>query len=313
MIVTLTINPALDKSTSVSRITSEKKLRCEPMIIEAGGGGINVSKAIQELGGISQAVFPVGGSNGQLLEEILKENELLFKSIPVSPDTRENFTVTESTSNNQFRFVLPGERLNDRELKNVLSLISEMNPFPDFIVASGSLPPGTPDDFYCQVAAICTAKGAKCIVDASGLPMSCSSTENIYLLKVSLSELCNISGADDLQLHEIEEAAKEIINKRNCNIVVVSLGQSGALLVTKDEIISTAAPMVKRISTVGAGDSMVGGMVWKMQQSSSLKEMIQFGVACGTAAIMNPGTQLFKKQDAFKLYDWLRQQDKGGF
>ena len=91
----------------------------------------------------------------------------------------------------------------------------------------------------------------------------------------------------------------------------MSLGQAGALLVTKDEKINIAAPVVKRISTVGAGDSMVGGMVWKMQQSSSLREMIQIGVACGTAAIMNPGTQLFKKRDVFKLYDWLRQQDIG--
>jgi len=309
MIVTLTMNPALDKSTSVGQVVSEKKLRCGPMTIEAGGGGINVSKAIHELGGISEAVFPSGGYNGKLLEEILSDKQIPFKSIPVLQETREDITVTEGSTNTQFRFVLPGKSLSGDEINHVLSFISGLDPFPAFIVASGSLPPGTPDDFYGRIASVCKTKGARCIVDASGNTLRCATTEDIYVLKVSFSELSSIYGVDHLQFHKIEKAAKEIIDQGYCQIVVVSLGHNGALLLTKDEVIKVGAPIVKKLSTVGAGDSMVAGLVWMLQQESTLKEMLQFGVACGTAAIMNPGTSLFKREDALKLYEWLRQDD----
>jgi 6-phosphofructokinase 2 len=123
MIVTITINPAIDKSTAFNKLVPEKKIRCSEMLIEAGGGGINVSKAIKELGGESIAVFPSGGNNGKFLEEILSTNNIAFHAFPVAHETRENFTATELSVNAQYRFVMPGGSITDQELEECFRII----------------------------------------------------------------------------------------------------------------------------------------------------------------------------------------------
>ena len=178
---------------------------------------------------------------------------------------------------------------------------------PSIIAASGSLPPGVPDNFYARLAVMSKQKGIKLIVDTSGAPLQLAAQEGVYLLKPNLSELCSLVGKDYLQLKEVDEAAKQVIEKGHCEVVVVSMGPSGAMLVTKDLHENIPAPTVKKLSTVGAGDSMVGGIAWMIEQGKSLSEMVRFGVACGTAATMNAGTQLFKKEDVLKLYEWINQ------
>ena len=131
--------------------------------------------------------------------------------------------------------------------------------------------------------------------------------EGVYLLKPNLSELCSLVGKEYLQLNEVDEAAKQDIEKGRCEVVVVSMGPAGAMLVTKDMHEKIPAPTVKKLSTVGAGDSMVGGMAWMLEQGKSLSEIARFGVAWGTAATMNAGTQLFKKEDVLKLCEWINQ------
>ena len=144
MIVTLTINPALDKSTTVEKFVPEKKMRCTALRVEAGGGGINVSKAIKELGGKSIAFFPAGGVNGKVLSQILRKSQIPHKSIQVKGETRESFSATELATNSQYRFVMPGSELTKKEIDLCISQISSLKPFPSIIVASGSLPPGDP-------------------------------------------------------------------------------------------------------------------------------------------------------------------------
>jgi 6-phosphofructokinase 2 len=305
MIVTITMNPAVDKSTSVNKLVPEKKLRCAEMITEAGGGGINVSKAIKELGGESLAVFPSGGMNGQLIENYLKEKKINYKTIPVKHETRENMVVRETDTNAQFRFVMPGAALSEQEAHACIELLQQLQPAPSFIVASGSLPPGLPENFFGQLAAIAKKLNAKYIIDTSGKPLQLAAKEGVYLLKPNLSELCSLVGKQHLELNEVDDAAMEVIREGRCEVMVVSMGPSGALLVTKDSCEHVPTPTVKKQSTVGAGDSMVAGMVWKLSQGRSLRETVHFGVACGTAATMNPGTQLFKKEDADRLHKWI--------
>lgn len=310
MIATITINPALDKSLVVEKLIPEKKLRCSNTTIEAGGGGINVSKAIQKLGGESIAIFPSGGLNGRCLNQILETQSIAFKSIPAINETRENFTVTESSANAQYRFVMPGSFLSNDEIEACITAITSLNPSPTIIVASGSLPPGVPDNFFARLAVVSKKMGAKYIVDTSGNPLKLAAQEGVYLLKSNLSELCSLAEKDYLQLDEVDAAAHEVIQKAHCKVIVVSMGPAGAILVTANEHERIPAPVVKKLSTVGAGDSMLGGMVWMLEQGATLKEVVRFGVACGTAATMNSGTQLFRKENVLEIYEWINQHSK---
>lgn len=310
MIATVTINPALDKSSMVEKLIPEKKLRCSNMTIEAGGGGINVSKAIQKLGGESIAIFPMGGLNGKFLKQILEIQDISCMAIPVKNETRENFTITELSTNAQYRFVMPGSVINNDEIEACVTAINSLNPVPAIVVASGSLPPGVADNFFARIASVSKKIGAKYFVDTSGNPLKLAAQEGVYLLKPNLSELCSLVGKDYLQLDEVDAAAHEVIQKTHCEVMIVSMGPAGALLVTANEHERIPAPVVKKIGTVGAGDSMVGGMAWMLEQGATLKEVVRFGVACGTAATMNAGTQLFNKEDVFKLYEWINGNSK---
>jgi 6-phosphofructokinase 2 len=303
MIVTVTLNPAVDKSTTVDKLVPEKKLRCNEMTVEAGGGGINVSKALHELEKPSTAIFPSGGLTGQLLENILSQKGIDFKAIRIKNDSRENFTVLESSSNNQFRFVLPGPALAPIDLQQILDVIEILK--PDIIVASGSLAPGMDEDFIAKIAAVAKPLNAKLIADTSGKPLEMVIDEGLYLLKPNLAELSSLVGKEQLELNEVEDAARSILEKGKCEMIVVSMGASGAMLVTKNDHVKVAAPLVKKQSTVGAGDSMVAGMTYMISKNAALKDIVAFGTACGTAATMNAGSQLFKKADVFRLYEWI--------
>jgi len=307
MIVTITMNPALDKSTSVGKLVAERKMRCAEMFTEAGGGGINVSKAIRELGGETIAIFPSGGMNGKKIEAYLSAQHIRFRTIPVDKETRENIVVSETATNAQYRFVTPGAPLTDKEATACFDLLLSIQPAPTYIVASGSLPPGLSGDFFSELARLAKKLNARYIVDTSGKPLQSAAREGAYLLKPNLAELATLAGRETLELDEVDDAANEIIARGNCEIVVVSLGPSGAMLVTRDGCEHIPSPTIKKVSTVGAGDSMVAGMVWMLSQGKSLREVARFGVACGTAATMNPGTQLFKKEDVYRLYNWINR------
>jgi 6-phosphofructokinase 2 len=308
MIVTLTMNPALDKSTFFDKLVPEKKLRCGKMVLEPGGGGVNVSKAIHKLGGSSTAVFTSGGINGKLIENLLSDLHIAIRPVPIKGESRENFSAAESSTNAQYRFVMPGPALAQAEVEDCLRVIREMEPRPTIVVASGSLPEGVPDDFFAQLAGFCIQQGVKLIVDTSGLPLKKALEQGVFLAKPNLAELSSLVGADSLELSEVDDAALQFINAGHCEVMVVSLGAAGALLVTKDWVEQIVPPPVRKLSTIGAGDSMVAGMAWKLDAGSSYSDMCRFGVACGTAATMNPGTQLFNVDDVNRLYEWIRKK-----
>lgn len=310
MILTITMNPTINKTTSIEWLIPEKKLRCAELTVEPGGGGINASKAIKELGGKSMALFPSGGVNGKQLEDLLKENGICFQAISVKAQTRESFTITEAASNAQYRFVMPESSLTEAEIEACLEAIKNLQPVPTIIVAGGSLPAGTPDDFLASIALMSTEIDAKCVIDTSGKPLHLAAQEGVYLLKRNLSELYSLVGKEYLELHDVDEAAHEAIQKGHCEVIVVSLGPAEAILVTDKIHERIPAPTVKKLSTVGAGDSMVGSMAWMLEQGATLTEVVRFGVACGTAATMNPGTRLFQKEDVFRLYNWVNHHSR---
>lgn len=309
MIVTLTLNPAVDKSTEVDRLVPEKKMRCPNLTVEAGGGGINVSKAIKELGGESVALFPYGGLNGELLLELLAEKSIPTRGIKVNQMTRESFVVNETSTNRQYRFVMPGPTLDEEDLLNLRDAFLSIDN-PTFLVMSGSFPEGMPTTRIIQrVAQFAKENGMKLIVDTSGDTLKTALDTGVHLIKPNLAELCSLVNKESLELSEIDAAAQEVIKSKGCEVVVVSMGPAGAMVISKDVSRKFTAPVVKKLTTVGAGDSMVAGITWMLEQKKSIEEAVQFGIACGTAATMNKGTQLFKKEDAFRLYEWMRKSN----
>lgn len=305
MISTLTLSPALDKSTLVDRLVPEQKLRCTDLTIDAGGGGINVSKGIARLGGQSAAVFPVGGANGRMLCELLTAAGIHFSTVEVPGDTRENISVTETTTQLQYRFTLPGLPVTEAQADACLDLIRAQR--PTYMVASGSLPPGLPETYYQKVAAFARNINARLVLDTSGAALQAAAAEGVYLLKPNLAELSALAGVPALEMNQVDDAALSIIHQGKCEVVVVSLGPQGALLVTRDGFEHIPAPMVKKQTTVGAGDSMVAGMVWALSTGKNFKQMVQWGVACGSAATLSRGTQLFQSQDVTRLLGWIEE------
>lgn len=300
-IVTITVNPALDKTTEVDSLIPDKKLRCTEPKLDPGGGGINVSRAIRKLGGDSVAIYLSGGSTGNAITELLDKEGVRQNIIPTKAVTRQNIMVVDQATNNQYRFNLPGKPIAREEYEQVLTELDQMIPKPDYIVASGSLSPGIPADFYAQIAKKAKDLGAKFILDTSGDALKAAAGLGVYMLKPNFNELCELTGHDKEEVVDIKQLAKEIINKKFCEVAVVSLGAKGAMLLDKDNIFHAQAPKVPKRSTVGAGDSLVAGITWSLSQGKSLEEALKFGVACGTAATMNPGTNLFKPEDVQKL------------
>jgi 6-phosphofructokinase 2 len=260
---------------------------------------INVSKAIAKLGVTSTCIFTSGGSSGEMLEDLIKKENLESCVIKTKNWTRENFIAFENTSKAQYRFGFPGNEFSDDEKDIILQTIKELK--TDYLVISGSLNEGLATNFYQKIAAIAKESNIKVIVDTSGEALKKVLETGVYLIKPNIGELAKLIGVERLELPEVEKAAKKLIEHKSAEIVVVSLGADGAILITKDETHLVKAPKVEKKSTVGAGDSMVGGMVWALSQNKTLKEVIQIGVCCGTAATMNEGTQLFKAEDVMRL------------
>lgn len=300
MIVTLTLNPCIDKSSKVDQLLPDAKLRCSRLVCEPGGGGINVSKALKKLELEAMALFPAGGHNGNMLCSLLKEEGILFHAIATKTETRENWMVMETGNNKQYRFTFPGYAAEEEIITALISQLRSLA--PSFVVASGSLPPGQPDSFYGTVVENATIIGAKCIVDTSGPALQALKGKQAFLIKPNIGELCKLLNIKQLEKNEVPAAARRTIIDGYASIIVVSMGATGAWIVSNKEEYFCTAPQVERRSTVGAGDSMVAGMVYMLQQNAALEETLKFGVACGTAATMNEGTQLFTAADAFNLF-----------
>jgi len=299
-IITITFNPAIDKSTVVEALLPEKKLRCQSPVFEPGGGGINVARAIKRLGGDAMALYPSGGHTGLFLNQLLLDEGINTIGIKIAGFTRENFIVREEASNLQYRFGMPGSPMKLEEWQEILKVTEGLKDV-QYIVASGSLPPGVPLSVFSSLASLSIKMKSKLVVDTSGEALKEAAAIGVYLLKPNLGELATLIGKERIETDEIIPVCREIINKGKASIIVVSMGEEGAVLVNADSTFRAKAPHIERKSTVGAGDSMVAGLVYSFSQNKSLLECLRYGVACGTAATMNAGTELCRLDDVKSL------------
>ena len=301
-IVTLTMNPALDVSSSVRRVVPEQKLRCGPGIVHPGGGGINVTRAIRNLGGSSIAVYPLGGPTGEAYRRFAADADILGHVVRIAGNTRESFTVNETSTGEQYRFVLPGPLMREPEWRACLSVVGDNLPRGGFLVASGSLPPGVPVDFYAMLARIAADQDVRVIVDASGPPLEAALAEGVYLIKPSRDELAELVGAagelgPDEQLH----AVHAIIGDGRAKYVALSLGAKGALLGGDAGVLQLPTPQVEVTSTVGAGDAFLAGLVLRLAEGHPVESAFRTAVAAGSATAMMPGTELCGADDVARL------------
>lgn len=304
-IVTLTMNPAIDESTSVDHVVSDRKLRCRAARYEPGGGGINVSRAIRRLGGDSLAIYPAGGPAGTLLYSLLERESVDQMPIAIEAWTRENLSVGEEATGRQFRFVFPGPVLSSEDWGRCLKEIESLQPAPSFVVASGSLPPGVPDDFYARIARYARRARTRLVLDASGAALARALEEGVFLVKPSLREFQTLTGLTDAEESHLRWEAAKLIAAGRCEALVLSLGNAGILLVTQRDAERIFPPTVPVQSSVGAGDTLLGGIVLRLTMGRPLAEAARFGVAAAAATVMRPGTELCRCEDAERLYEQM--------
>jgi len=300
-VVTLTINPAVDLSVSVERIAPIHKLRCSAARRDPGGGGINVARVIRRLGGDVTAIYPAGGALGDLLRRLIDEEEIPALATPISAETREDFTVLEHSSGAQYRFVLPGPLLNEQEWSACLGLCAGLDQRTRFVVGSGSLPPGVPEDFYGRMAQAAKREGRKIVVDSSGPPLRAALEAGVYLIKPSLNEFRLLMGEPLESEADWIEASRTLVERGKTEAVALTLGDQGALVVTRDQVLRAPALPIKPVSVVGAGDSFLGAMIWSLASGHGMETALRYGVAAGSAALLLPGTELCRREDVERL------------
>jgi 6-phosphofructokinase 2 len=307
-ILTITFSPCIDKSTLVPELVPEKKLRCAEPKLEPGGGGINVARAIKKLGGNATALYLAGGYTGKYFNALVQKENIHAIVVETENETRENLIIVDQSANKQYRFGMPGTNVQEKEWKKLLEEV-EHYPGPEFIIVSGSLPPGVPADIIARIARIAKKKESKIIVDTSGEALQYALEEGVFLLKPNIGELASLTGHRHIEPYEISQLARDLIHKAESEVLVVSLGADGAMLVTSDQIHKYKPPAVERKSTVGAGDSMVAGIVWSLSRGNDIAAAVRYGVACGTAATLNPGTELCKPEDADELFNHISMSE----
>ena len=307
-IVTLTMNPTIDKSASVKNVVAERKLRCERPHFEPGGGGINVSRAVHKLGEESLALYLAGGPPGDMLRKLLDAEGIQHQAIAIKGMSRENLAVYETATGQQYRFGMPGPEIQEQEWRDVLECLEQLDPKPELIICSGSLPPGVPADFYAQIADRAKHHGAKVVLDTSGEPLTVAANTGVFLMKPNHAELETLEGQPLESEHQQEELLRRLVAEGRAEIVVASLGAAGALFAWQGNVSRVRAPSVNIKSKVGAGDSMVAGMVTALSRGWDVPDAVRFGVAAGAAAVMTPGSELCSREDTERLYREIKKE-----
>ncbi len=300
-VVTLTMNPTLDVATSINSVAPEIKLRCAAPRFHPGGGGINVSRAIAFLGGKSCAVYASGGHTGTMLAQLLEAEAIEQYPVPIAGTTRESLIIYEESTSLQYRFTMPGPELAAEEWIACLETIFDLG--PAYLVASGSLPNGVPVEFYGEITRYAREYDIRVILDTAGDALNRAMGKGVYLIKPNLRELELFAGEKIRDEAHIKSAGRRLIAEGLADVMVVSLGARGAVMITSEDYVLFHAPVVPIASKVGAGDSMVGGIVMALAQGRPLTDAVRFGVAAGSAAVMTPGTLLCRRDDTYRLHD----------
>jgi 6-phosphofructokinase 2 len=305
-IATLTLSPTVDLSSVADHVRPIHKIRTQDDRFDPGGGGINVARVVLELGGEVEALALAGGTTGRLFEELLEREGVPRRLIRTAAHTRISHMVYERETGLEYRFVPAGEAPAPEELKACLEAVRQIE--CRYFVASGSVPPGTPPDILARIGRIVEENGARFVLDSSGIGLTATLGQApVYLVKPSLSELETVAGRELKDPAAQEQAARRIVEGGRAEIVAVTLGAEGAVLVTRDRVLRKPTPKVKVRSAVGAGDSFLGAMTLALARDETPEQGFVAGIAAGTAAVLTPGTRLCRREDYERLLNELRK------
>jgi 6-phosphofructokinase 2 len=301
-IVTLTLNPSIDGASEADAVRPIHKVRTTNERYDPGGGGINVARVIQELGGSATALYMAGGPTGALLDDLLARRGIARRRIDIADQTRVSHAIFERSSGYEYRFTPEGPEVREPEWRACLAAVEEVE--CDYLVASGSLPRGVPTGFYVEVGRIAARKGARFVVDTSGEALRAVLDEGgIHLVKPSLGELESAVGRRLREPGDEDGAAMSLVESGAAEMVAVTMGHEGALLARKAGAMHLAAPDVAVQSAVGAGDSFLAALVLRLSQDLPVEDAFRWAVAAGTAAVLTPGTELCRRADVERLYE----------
>lgn len=303
-ILTITLNPAIDITTTVEEVVPGRKLRCDPPRIDPGGGGVNVSRVIKELGGATTALVAVAGATGVMMQELLEAAAIEMVLVDAAGMTRQSFAVHDRTSGGQYRFVLPGSPQDaafaERTLAAVRDLLSS-GEYP-FVVASGSLPPGLSEGFYGDLAEVVRAHGARTILDTSGPALQAALGHGVFLIRTNRHEARELAETLNADPEDPESLARSIVANGSADAVILTLDADGALLVSQHGAVRIRPPAVKVVSPVGAGDSFVGALCFALAEGWSIERTCAYGVAAAAAAMTTEATELAHGDDIKRLF-----------
>ncbi len=300
-VVTVTLNPCIDKAFSVDRMVPDRKLAGERLREDPGGGGINVARVITRLGGDALALWSAGGETGRRLARLLDAEGVPHEAIPIEGQVRENLIITDASTGEQYRFGMPGPMLSEAELARWAARLGRLPASVHYVAFSGSLPGNLlAQSFEALLRSV--PNGIRIVVDSKREALRQALETGVYLVKPNLHELGEVWEQELAGDDQVEQAAREIIEAGGAEVVLVSLGRGGALLVTANRIERFASPPVPIRSKVGAGDSMVGAVLAALDQGRPLEDAARLGVAAGAAAVMSEGTELCRREDTERLY-----------
>jgi 6-phosphofructokinase 2 len=300
-ILTVAVNPALDLSTRVERMLANRKLRCAGAHVEPGGGGINVSRVIRSFGGRSTAFVALGGPTGRALRELMGEEGLDIVEFPIAEHTRQNVTVDETRRERQYRLVLQGPHWSGKEVKAALARIERLAKDHEYVVATGSLPPGVPEDFYARIARIVKRQGGRMILDTAGPPLRAALDAGVYLVKPNHIEFRDLAGARGTDWKTMARVGRRLQERGKAEMMIVTRGDLGALAILPDGAWRLQSPKGKVVSLVGAGDSLIGAAVLAMARGKTLLEASRLGVAAASAAVEAPGSELAGRKETLRI------------
>jgi 1-phosphofructokinase len=290
MITTVTLNPAVDKTIEIDDFQIGKVNRISTMRLDAGGKGINVSKVIKSLGGSSRAVGIIAGTSGDLIKNYLDSIKIENNFTTIDGKTRTNIKIVDKVNHTNTDVNETGPQVSKEDLNNVCENFCGNINQNSVVIFSGSIPKNVDSNIYNVWIKKVNEKQAKCILDADGDLFKNGIKAGPYLIKPNIHELEEFFGQKIKNKMDAVKLSRQLFDY-NVKIIVVSLGEEGALFIKRDLAILACGVKVEVKSTVGAGDSMVGALALAIDKGYDFEKAIKLSVACGTASVMTSGTQ----------------------
>lgn len=300
MFYTVTLNPAVDRQLLVPEIQFDSVLRAIDCQVDFGGKGFNVSRMLKSLGASSCALGFVGGKSGEFLQEGLNALGIQTDFVWVKGETRTNISIVTTHREHHIKVNEPGPEISLDNQQEILDRIQKRVQPHEWWILAGNLPPGVPDAIYGDMIRIIEAGGAHSILDSSGMALELGCRAGAHLVKPNGFEAEKLTGiAIHTPLDAVQAAAK--IRQMGVANVVISLGKDGAILSNSQESWLARSLRIEESNPIGAGDSLVGGLVWALHAGRSMQESLRWGAACGAATASLEGTTVGDRSLVEKL------------